>query len=68
MFEEMPMTRNVGFPDCNDKRVWERKGFCGGVEFIFRMLVSADEVQLNAATIICIKCGNEEKSRYVVCG
>lgn len=64
----MPMRRNVGFPDCNDKRVWERKGFCGEVEFVFRMLVSADEVQLNAATMICIKCRNEEKNRYVACG
>ena len=68
MFEEMPMRRNVGLPVCNDKHVWERKDFCGDVKFVFRMLVSAYEVQLNAATMICIKCGNEENSRSVVCG
>ena len=43
-------------PDCNDKCVWERKGFCGDVEFVFGMLVSADEVQLNAATMVCTVC------------
>ena len=48
--------------------VWERKGFCGDVKFVFRMFVSAYEVQLNAATMICIKCGNEGNSRSVVCG
>ena len=48
--------------------VWERKGFCGDVKFVFRMFVSAYEVQLNAATMICIKCGNKENSRSVICG
>ncbi|RVW63544.1 Pentatricopeptide repeat-containing protein ELI1, chloroplastic [Vitis vinifera] len=46
--------------DCNDKCVWERKGFYGDVEFVFRMLVLADEVQLNAVTTVCLlfACSN----------
>ena len=46
--------KECGFPDCNDKRVWGRKGFCGDVEFVFQMLISADEVLLDAVTMICI--------------
>ena len=41
-------------PDCNDRCVWERKGFCGDVEFISRMLVSTYEVQFNAATMVSL--------------
>ena len=46
--------KECSFPDCNDKRVWGINGFCGNVEFVFRMFVSTNEVQLDAVTMICI--------------
>ena len=54
LFEEMLMRRNVVCRTAMINVYGKEKDFVGDVEFVFQMLVSADEVQLNATTMVCL--------------
>ncbi|RVW63927.1 Protein kinesin light chain-related 1 [Vitis vinifera] len=50
----MLMRRNVVCRTAMINVYGKEKDFVGDVEFVFQMLVSADEVQLNATTMVCL--------------
>ena len=62
------MRRNVVFQSAMINIYGKERIFVEMLSLFSGCFFSAYEVQLNVATMICIKCGNEENSRSVVCG